>query len=403
MKSRLLGVLSIVVLIAAVAGLLRLTRAPSDGGGGAPAAAGRTAWGDPDLQGIWTDPYQTPLQRPPQFAGKEVFTDEERAALDQQRAGILRRDQRVERGSERDVAGAYNAVFQSVQADRQAHVARRRSPGRQASALDRGCHQAERGGARVQAGAAAADGDLQEGRCGLRGRQVRAGVTTAKRAAAFLQHGAPQPERRPRGSEPHRALHRRRAARLRRLSTHRADARGGRDLLRHRAGTGLAARDPGWRQSTSAVIDSPALRRRTWSLGGRYARRRRHQLLTEVQLSGGARQPPSRRAVQAHRCQYDRVLDDGGGSHHVDAALDGEAGAREAGRAGEPDLLRAALPRGQLRLAHDAPWHAHRRARIRPRARAGPGHEGHGDGLRQRGRSRCADGRGRSDFFRSRP
>jgi len=66
------------------------------------------------LQGIWTDPYQTPLQRPTQFALKDVFTDEERAALDEQRAGILRRDQRVERGSERDVAGAYNAVFQSV-------------------------------------------------------------------------------------------------------------------------------------------------------------------------------------------------------------------------------------------------------------------------------------------------
>ena len=71
-------------------------------------------WGDPDLQGIWTDPYQTPLQRPTQFANKEFFTDEERAKLDEQRAGIPRRDQRVERGSERDVAGAYNAVFQSV-------------------------------------------------------------------------------------------------------------------------------------------------------------------------------------------------------------------------------------------------------------------------------------------------
>ena len=113
MISRLLDVVGVVALIAGVAGLLTLTRAP-DNGGTATAAAGRTAWGDPDLQGIWTDPYQTPLQRPPQFAGKEVFTDEERAALDRQRAGILRRDQRVERGSERDVAGAYNAVFQSV-------------------------------------------------------------------------------------------------------------------------------------------------------------------------------------------------------------------------------------------------------------------------------------------------
>jgi hypothetical protein len=115
MRRRLLVVTVVLALIGAVAGLLRLTGGAAQGQtavntGPAP----RTAWGDPDLQGIWTDPYQTPLQRPPQFANKESFTEEERAALDQQRAGILRRDQRVERGSERDVAGAYNAVFQSV-------------------------------------------------------------------------------------------------------------------------------------------------------------------------------------------------------------------------------------------------------------------------------------------------
>ena len=114
MISRLLDVVGVVALIAGVVGLLTLTRDPADNGGAAAAAAGRTAWGDPDLQGIWTDPYQTPLQRPSQFAGKEAFTKEEREALDRQRASILRRDQRVERGSERDVAGAYNAVFQSV-------------------------------------------------------------------------------------------------------------------------------------------------------------------------------------------------------------------------------------------------------------------------------------------------
>ena len=105
MKNRLIGVIVVVGLVVAVAGLLRQTQAASDG---------KTAWGDPDLQGIWTDPYQTPLQRPSQFANKEFFTDEERAKLDEQRSGIPRRDQRVERGSERDVAGAYNAVFQSV-------------------------------------------------------------------------------------------------------------------------------------------------------------------------------------------------------------------------------------------------------------------------------------------------
>ena len=105
MKNRLIGVIVVVGLVVVVAGLLRQTQASADG---------ITAWGEPDLQGIWTDPYQTPLQRPPQFANKEFFTDEERTKLDEQRAGIPRRDQRVERGSERDVAGAYNAVFQSV-------------------------------------------------------------------------------------------------------------------------------------------------------------------------------------------------------------------------------------------------------------------------------------------------
>src|SRR5919108_4307687 len=111
MKHRLLGVIIVVAVAIAVVGiaaLVRPTTTPSSG----PALT--TAWGDPDLQGIWTDPYQTPLQRPPQFANKELFTDEERAKLDEQRAAIPRRDQRVERGTERDVAGAYNAVFQSV-------------------------------------------------------------------------------------------------------------------------------------------------------------------------------------------------------------------------------------------------------------------------------------------------
>ena len=73
----------------------------------------KTPWGEPNLQGIWTDEYQTPLQRPAKYAGKEFFTDEERAALDAQRAAIELRP-RQERGTERDVAGAYNQVFMSI-------------------------------------------------------------------------------------------------------------------------------------------------------------------------------------------------------------------------------------------------------------------------------------------------
>ena len=97
--------------------------------------APKTAWGDPDLQGIWTDEYQTPLQRPSKYANKEFFTDAERAEFDKQRAGLLGRDNlTVAKGTERDVAGAYNAVFTSV-STRPAHVAGRRSAGRATSAL----------------------------------------------------------------------------------------------------------------------------------------------------------------------------------------------------------------------------------------------------------------------------
>jgi hypothetical protein len=85
-------------------------------------AALTTSWGDPDLQGIWGPDFQVPLQRPAKYAGKELFTDAEREELDRQRAGLLRRDLRQARGTEEDVAGAYNSAFQSVR-----HTGRRTS------------------------------------------------------------------------------------------------------------------------------------------------------------------------------------------------------------------------------------------------------------------------------------
>jgi len=115
MRRRLLAVLGVGALILAVIVLVKV--APVGVAGQTSTATGsatKTAWGDPDLQGIWTDEFQTPLQRQAKYAGKELFTEQERAELDNQRAGILRRDQRVEIGTERDVAGAYNAVFQSI-------------------------------------------------------------------------------------------------------------------------------------------------------------------------------------------------------------------------------------------------------------------------------------------------
>jgi hypothetical protein len=78
------------------------------------ATALRTPWGDPDLQGIWTNEFDTPLQRAARYGTREFFTEEERTALDKERLALLGRDRRVERGTELDVAGAYNSVFMSM-------------------------------------------------------------------------------------------------------------------------------------------------------------------------------------------------------------------------------------------------------------------------------------------------
>jgi hypothetical protein len=80
----------------------------------APAPALKTPWGEPDLQGIWTDETDTPLQRPAKYASQEFFTAAQRAELDEVRSAMLGRDRRGERGTERDVSGAYNSVFVSV-------------------------------------------------------------------------------------------------------------------------------------------------------------------------------------------------------------------------------------------------------------------------------------------------
>jgi hypothetical protein len=87
-------------------------RGPSSGAGNG--AQPKTVWGEPDLQGIWTLETDTPLQRPGRFKDKATLTDAERAELDKQRAALLGRDKRVERGTELDVAGAYSQVFNTV-------------------------------------------------------------------------------------------------------------------------------------------------------------------------------------------------------------------------------------------------------------------------------------------------
>jgi hypothetical protein len=43
----------------------------------------RTPWGDPDLQGVWNYATMTPLERPRDFADKDVLTADETAAFEQ--------------------------------------------------------------------------------------------------------------------------------------------------------------------------------------------------------------------------------------------------------------------------------------------------------------------------------
>src|SRR5262245_6484387 len=41
-----------------------------------------TPWGDPDLQGIWTNQTPTPLERPDALAGKATFSEHEAAEFE---------------------------------------------------------------------------------------------------------------------------------------------------------------------------------------------------------------------------------------------------------------------------------------------------------------------------------
>ncbi len=68
----------------------------------------RTQWGAPDLQGVWNNNTTTPLERPTEFEGRAVLTDEERQTRDALAARDPGRDRRAEAGTPADVSGAYN-------------------------------------------------------------------------------------------------------------------------------------------------------------------------------------------------------------------------------------------------------------------------------------------------------
>jgi hypothetical protein len=117
MKRRLYQSLEVAVVLLVLVTFLQISaagQAPTTSETAAAGPAGKTPWGHPDLQGIWLDEFDTPFERPGQYANREFFTDAERAAQDEERAGNQGRNVRKESGTRNDVAGAYNAVFTSA-------------------------------------------------------------------------------------------------------------------------------------------------------------------------------------------------------------------------------------------------------------------------------------------------
>src|SRR5215475_8327963 len=113
MRERFSGSMIVVGIAAAAAvasASVALAQAPA-ASATAPAPALKTPWGEPDLQGIWTDETDTALQRPAKYATQEFFTEAQRAELDAQRSALTGKDKRAERGTELDVTGSYNVVF----------------------------------------------------------------------------------------------------------------------------------------------------------------------------------------------------------------------------------------------------------------------------------------------------
>jgi hypothetical protein len=68
----------------------------------------RTPWGDPDLQGLWSNATLTPLQRPRELGDKEFFTREEAAAYVRQRMEAVNADRDIGQG---DSVGSYNDAW----------------------------------------------------------------------------------------------------------------------------------------------------------------------------------------------------------------------------------------------------------------------------------------------------
>ena len=189
--------------------------------GATAAAALKTPWGEPDLQGIWSGQTATPLQRPERWAAKSTLTPAEAEEYLTELLGRPGRDRRAQRGTEQDVAGAYNAVWRTVRRGLPA-CARRSSSIRRTAVFHRSPNRRRRGWRRRTSTCRPC--------CRARPVAGRDQSLAPERASADLQPRTNESLRRSRGSLELRALLRRDAAKPWRHLPHRPVAGPGRHL-----------------------------------------------------------------------------------------------------------------------------------------------------------------------------
>ena len=98
--------------VAAVVVIISLSAVPAVAQSDAP----RTAWGQPDLQGVWDFRSITPLQRPERLENQEFLTEEESAELEQ--AAVARDAAAWDREARRTEAGGNVGAYNNFWMDR---------------------------------------------------------------------------------------------------------------------------------------------------------------------------------------------------------------------------------------------------------------------------------------------
>ena len=278
-RRRMLGFIGAAVVTLGLVGFLNLTAVPVTGQA---AASLKTAWGEPDLQGIWEEVYNTPLQRAAQYGNREFFTDAERAEFDKRRPG---------RGPRQACRGRRDG---------------RTSPAPTTQRSPRGgIRRARRRLWTRLTGDFGDDAEAQQGPSSARLPAVKPPTPARTRIAAtpaptgsmdalaemgsdpaLLQHRALESAHQRRGRQPGRPLHVGHLARCRRLPPNRAGAGRDHDVRRHRAGSGVAAQHRDERHPASAAVGSAMAWGFARPLGRQYPRDRRHEFLAENQLPG---------------------------------------------------------------------------------------------------------------------